>query len=161
MNTRIFSVLSSLLLLIPLSSGADGGGGNGGRNTDSLGNTQNNSQQVTADYDAGYQQLKEGNYKAAIKSFKRVISANPDHAMAYNNMAYSYRKLGEFKRAIALYEKALAIAPDLPEAHEYIGEAFVALGRIEEAKKHLTILEKLDPKLAEELREEIARHNRS
>ena len=161
MNARILSILVSLCLLVPLYVGADGGGGNGGGGSETLGNKQVNPQQVTADYEAGYQQLKEGDYKAAIKSFKRVIDANPDHAMAYNNMAYSYRKLGQFKRAITLYEKALAIAPDLPEAHEYIGEAFVALGRIEEAKKHLAILEKLDPRLAEELREEIARHNRS
>jgi tetratricopeptide (TPR) repeat protein len=159
MNTRLFSLIGSLLLLIPLSVGADGG--NGGSGSEALGNKSSTSQQVTADYETGYQQLKGGNYKAAIKSFKRVISANPDHAMAYNNMAYSYRKLGEFKRAIALYEKALAIAPNLPEAHEYIGEAFVALGQIEEAKKHLAILEKLDPKLAEDLRAEIARHHRS
>jgi tetratricopeptide (TPR) repeat protein len=161
MNARILSVLGSLLLLVPLSVGADSGGGNGGGGSEALGNKQVNPQQVTADYEVGYRQLKEGNYKAAIKSFKRVIDAKPDHAMAYNNMAYSYRKLGQFKRAIPLYEKALAITPDLPEAHEYIGEAFVALGRIDEAKKHLAILEKLDPKLAEDLREEIARHNRS
>ena len=152
MNARILSILGSLLLLVPLSVGADGGGGNGGGGSEALRNKQVNPQQVTADYEVGYRQLKEGNYKAAIKSFKRVIDANPDHAMAYNNMAYSYRKLGQFKQAIPLYEKALAIAPDLPEAHEYIGEAFVALGRIDEAKKHLAILEKLDPKLAEELR---------
>jgi tetratricopeptide (TPR) repeat protein len=161
MNTRLLAVLGSLLLLVPLSVGADSGGSNGGGGSEALGKKQVNPQQVTADYEAGYRQLKEGNYKAAIKSFKRVIDANPDHAMAYNNMAYSYRKLGQFKQAIPLYEKALAIAPDLPEAHEYIGEAFVALGRIDEAKKHLAILEKLDPKLAEELREEIARHSRS
>jgi tetratricopeptide (TPR) repeat protein len=116
---------------------------------------------VLADYEAGYQQLKAGEYKAAIKAFKRVIDANPNHAMAYNNMAYSYRKLGKFKHAISLYEKALTLEPDLPEAHEYIGEAFIALGRIDEAKKHLAILEKLDPRLAEELRAELTRQNRS
>ena len=105
--------------------------------------------------------LKDGKYKAAIKSFKRAIKENPNHAMAYNNMAYSYRKLGQFDEAIALYEKALAIDPNLAEAHEYMGEALIAVGRIEDAKKHLAILEKLDPKLAEELREEITRHQRS
>jgi tetratricopeptide (TPR) repeat protein len=156
MYTRIFALLYAVLLMIPLSVEADGGGG-----SETLSNTQVNPQQVLADYDTGYRQMKAGEYKAAIKSFKRVIDANPNHAMAYNNMAYSHRKLGEFKRAIPLYEKALALEPNLPEAHEYIGEAFVALGRIEEAKKHLVILEKLDPKLADELREEIARHNRS
>jgi tetratricopeptide (TPR) repeat protein len=149
-------IIGSLLLLVPLSVAADSGG-----SSEAPGNTPANPQQVQADYNAGYRQLQDGKYKAAIKSFKRVIAANPNHAMAYNNMAYSYRKLGEFKRAIPLYEKALAIDPNLPEAHEYIGEAFLALGRIEDAKKHLAILEKLDPRLAEELREEIARHQRS
>jgi tetratricopeptide (TPR) repeat protein len=80
--------------------------------------------------------------------------------MAYNNMGYSYRKLKQYDKAIELYEKSLAIDPNLAEAHEYIGEAYLELGKITEAKKHLAILEKLDPKLAEELRAEIARHDR-
>ena len=156
MSTRLLSLLSIVLLAIPLSVGADGGG-----SSETSSTKQVDPQRVIADYDAGYRQMKAGEYKAAIKSFKRVLDANPNHAMAYNNLAYSHRKLGEFKRAIPLYEKALALEPNLPEAHEYIGEAYVALGRIDEAKKHLAILEKLDPKLAEELRAEIARNNRS
>jgi tetratricopeptide (TPR) repeat protein len=156
MYTRLLLLLSLVLLVLPLHVGADAGG-----TSDTPPAKQADPQRVFADYDAGYRQMKAGDYKAAIKSFKRVIDANPNHAMAYNNLAYSHRKLGEFKRAIPLYEKALALEPNLPEAHEYIGEAYVALGRIDEAKKHLAILEKLDPKLAEELRAEIARHNRS
>jgi tetratricopeptide (TPR) repeat protein len=161
MNARTLSFLCGLLLLLPLYVSADGGGDGGGSGSDNPWNKQTNSKEVLADYEAGYQQLKAGEYKAAIKAFKRVIDANPNHAMAYNNMAYSYRKLGKFKHAISLYEKALTLEPDLPEAHEYIGEAFIALGRIDEAKKHLAILEKLDPRLAEELRAELTRQNRS
>jgi tetratricopeptide (TPR) repeat protein len=159
MDTRLLAFLCGLLLFVPLSAHADAGGGGGGADPSS--NRAVDAKKVMADYDTGYRQMKAGDYKAAIKAFKRVIDANPNHAMAYNNLAYSYRKLGDYKRAIPLYEKALALEPNLPEAHEYIGEALVALGRLDEAKKHLAILEKLDPRLAEELREEIARHNRS
>jgi hypothetical protein len=34
------------------------------------------------------------------------------------------------------------------------------MGNIEEAKQHLTILQTLDPKLAEELRADIARYDK-
>jgi tetratricopeptide (TPR) repeat protein len=149
-------LLCGLLFLVPTRGHTDAGS-----STDNPWNKQVDPQQVTADYESGYRQVQAGDYKAAIKSFKRVLDANPNHALAYTNMAYSYRKLGDYKRAVSLYEKALALEPNLPEAHEYMGEALLALGRIEEAQKHLLILEKLDPKLAEELREEIARRKRS
>ena len=50
--------------------------------------------------------------------------------------------------------------PKLAEAHEYLGEAYLEMGNIEEAKQHLTILQTLDPKLAEELRADIARYDK-
>lgn len=156
MKTHIFMFLGSLLLIIPLYAGADGGP----EPTDA-GKQQATPQQTQADYAEGYRYLKAGEYKAAIKAFKRVIDADEAHAMAYTNMAYCYRQLSNFKKAIKLYEKALAINPNLAEAHEYLGGALLELGKVEEAKKHLTILQRLDPKLAEELRADIARRERS
>jgi len=75
-------------------------------------------------------------------------------------MGYSYRKLKQYEKAIDLYIKALMLDPKLAEAHEYIGEAYLEMGNIAEAKQHLSILEQLDPKLAEELRAEIARYDK-
>ena len=155
MPVRTLTLLCSLLLL-PLVAGADSGNG-----SDDPFNQPVDAAQVTADYDAGYRQVKAGSYKAAIKSFKRVVRANPDHAMAYTNMAYAYRKLGRYAKAVKLYKKALRLEPNLAEAHEYMGEALLALGKVEAAKRHLAILERLDPKLAEDLRADIARHQRS
>ncbi len=145
-----------LLLCLPIGVSADGGD-----SSDTPFNEKVNPKQVTAAYDAGYRQMKAGQYSDAIADFKTVIKLSPEHAMAYTNMAYSYRKLGKFKRAIKLYKKALAIAPDLAEAHEYMGGALLQLGKIDKAKKHLAILEKLDPKLAQSLREDISRKETS
>jgi tetratricopeptide (TPR) repeat protein len=153
---RILTLFLGLLLLGSVSVYADAGD-----SSDNLWNNQSGSVNVTADYEAGYRLLKDGDYKSAIKSFKQVIAGNPKHAMAYTNMAYAYRKLGRYKKAVKLYEKALAIEPNLAEAHEYMGEALLGLGKVDEAKKHLAILEKLDPKLAEELRADIQHHERS
>lgn len=149
-------ILCGLCLLLPALASADAGNGGGS----SPSSTAPNPQQITANYDTGYRALQAGDYKAAIRAFQKVLDADPNHAMAYTNMAYSYRRLGNYKKAIGLYNKALALHPDLAEAHEYLGAALAATGKIADAKRHLTILEKLNPELAEELRVEIAKHER-
>ncbi len=153
---RVLVVLCATMFLAPLSASADGGD-----SSDTAFNQQVNPEQVTAAYTDGYQRMKAGQYKDAIKAFKRVIKLNDQHAMAYTNMAYSFRKLGKYRRAVKLYKKALAIEPNLAEAHEYMGAALLAMGKVKQAKAHLATLEKLDNKLAESLRAEIARHDRS
>ena len=114
-----------------------------------------------SDYDVAYDLMKVGRFLQAIDAFKKVIAADPTHAMAYTNMAYSYRRMGQYERAIKLYRKALDLQPDLAEAHEYMGEALLTVGKVSEAKSHLAILEELDATLAEELRAKIARHDSS
>jgi len=151
-----------LLLVAPLLARADSGGPDTGGSSpwDRPETKQASPQQAQTEYEKGYRYLKAGDYKKAIKAFESVLKENPSHAMAYNNMGYAYRKLQQYDTAIALYEKALRLDPNLAEAHEYIGEAYLGLGKIAEAKKHLAILEKLDAKLAAELRAEIARHDK-
>lgn len=151
-----------LLLVAPLVARADGGGPSGGSSSrwDSPQEKHASPQKVQAEYETGYRYLKAGEYKKAITSFENVLKENPSHAMAYSNMGYSYRKLKQYNKAIELYGKALMLDPNLAEAHEYLGEAYLELGNIAEAKQHLTILEKLNPTLAEELRTEIARYDK-
>ena len=153
---RLFVALCALVFMAPLSTIADSGDP-----ADTSFNKKVNPEQVTAAYTDGYQLMKAGQYEEAIEAFKQVIKLNDQHAMAYTNMAYSYRKLGKYRRAVKLYGKALDIEPNLAEAHEYLGAALLAMGKVEKAKSHLAILEKLDHKLAESLRAEIARHDRS
>ncbi len=153
---RFVTVLCCCMFLLPLSAGADGGD-----TADTPFNKEVSPEQVTAAYKHGYNLMKASQYKDAIGAFKRVIELNDQHAMAYTNMAYSFRKLGKYRRAVRIYKKALAIEPHLAEAHEYMGTALLAMGKVKKAKKHLAILEKLDNKLAESLRAEIARYDRS
>lgn len=159
MHRKVWLVVfcGSALLMNSLHVGADSGGPSGGSPFDAPQEKQASPSKAQAEYEAGYRSLKAGEYKKAIQSFEKVVKDNPSHALAYSNMGYSYRKLGQYDKAITLYDKALGLEPNLAEAHEYIGEAYLGMGKIDEAKKHLAILEKLDPKLADELRTAMAR----
>lgn len=151
---RVGLFLCCLVLSFPVLAKADGGNSTSGTSASAPLN-------VKKEYETGYNAMKGGDYKAAIHSFQQVIDAEPKHAMAYTNMAYSYRQLGNYKKAVNLYKRALDLQPNLAEAHEYMGAALVALGKIAEARQHLTILEQLNPQLAEQLRAEIAKRERS
>lgn len=153
MRQVCLALMCGFLLVVPGLTLANEGGMTEGSALDPLAQP--------TDYEIGYDLLKAGRFLQAIEAFKKVIAADPTHAMAYTNMAYSYRRMGQHERAIKLYQRALDLQPDLAEAHEYMGEALLTVGKVSEAKSHLAILEGLDAALAEELRAKIARHDSS
>jgi len=76
-------------------------------------------------YEKGTAQVKDKNYKQAIKTFKKALKKDKQNADVHNMLAFSYRKSGNLEKAFSHYEKALNIRPEFPEAREYLGEAHI------------------------------------
>jgi Tfp pilus assembly protein PilF/4-amino-4-deoxy-L-arabinose transferase-like glycosyltransferase len=60
----------------------------------------------------GTMRFDEGNYREAIRLFKKGLSYKPDHFVLNNNIAGAYYKRGDTKRARRHWEKCLEIDPD-------------------------------------------------
>ena len=58
---------------------------------------------------------------AAVKSFEKAISINPDFAEAHNNLGNVLKELGQLDASIKSFEKTLAIKPDYAIAHFNLG----------------------------------------
>ena len=63
---------------------------------------------------------------------------------------FSQRKLGDYENGLKNYLKALELDPNHKGAHEYLGQLYVETGKMEKAREHLVILERLCPKGCEE-----------
>jgi len=91
-------------------------------------------------FDRGQTAFKNGNWKDAVKNFKKVVAEDSKNADAYNLMGYSYRRMGEADSAFDAYAKALDIDPKHRGAHEYLGQTFLLVGDADKARAHLAIL---------------------
>jgi tetratricopeptide (TPR) repeat protein len=74
---------------------------------------------------AGIVQQLAGRFDAALASFSRANTLNPDYHLGYNSAGYTYEKMGQLEKAQATYELAIqALFRDLtrqadgPEASE-------------------------------------------
>lgn len=63
---------------------------------------------------------KNGQRKAAIEQYERLVKANPKNALALNNLAALYQSEKD-PRALATAEQAYALAPDSPVAADTLG----------------------------------------
>ncbi|MCK5158949.1 MAG: tetratricopeptide repeat protein, partial [Candidatus Heimdallarchaeota archaeon] len=64
----------------------------------------------------GLEALRKNKNEKAIEYFDRVIAAESENTMAWNNKGVALRKLGKIEDAINCYNKALSIDPDLSRA---------------------------------------------
>lgn len=66
---------------------------------------------------AGLQSLKQGDVRAAIKSFDDAIRENPRDVQGYLILGQTYMHLKDFNRAIDTFAVATRIAPENGQAH--------------------------------------------
>ena len=102
-------------------------------------------------YKKATKQLKEEDYKSALKTLKKYTKSKKKDADGWTLLAFTNRKLKNYSEAESLYTKALNLDPDNTVAIEYQGELFVELGRLEEANANLAKLKELCPNSCEEL----------
>ena len=102
-------------------------------------------------YKKATKQLKEEDYKSALKTLKKYTKSKKKDADGWTLLAFTNRKLKNYNEAESLYIKALNLDPESKIAIEYQGELFVELGRMEEANANLAKLRELCPNSCKEL----------
>ena len=128
-------------------------------NDNSSGSTKSSGN--TEHFDRGQKAFKNGDWKDAVKNFKKAVADDSKNAEAYNLMGYSYRRMGKADSAFAAYAKALDIDPKHRGAHEYLGQTYLLVGDAGKARRQLEILTDLCGKQCVEtvkLRKAIERH---
>ncbi len=54
---------------------------------------------------------RQGRAEDAIQGYSRVLSLDPNHADAYNNLGVALRSQGRSAAAVACYKRAIALNP--------------------------------------------------
>jgi superkiller protein 3 len=104
-----------------------------------------------AEYNRGVRARVVKDWVTAIDAFKKVVTARPKFADAWNELGFALRNVGRYPESLDAYDEALRLKPNYPEAIEYLGEAYVKLGRMDDARKMLERLQKLDARRAQDL----------
>ena len=89
---------------------------------------------------------KQGDYDAALTSYRLALRDKPDDFKVLQNMAIAYTKTGRADEAIRAYRRALDLEPSLSGAH--YGLAFLLLKRddVDGAVHHLEAFLRQPPK---------------
>jgi tetratricopeptide (TPR) repeat protein len=87
--------------------------------------------------------VTRAHWQQAIDELTQIIAIEPNNADAHNLLGYSHRlnTPPNLTQSFKHYRQALAINPNHRGAHEYIGRAYLQENQIDNAKKHLSILE--------------------
>lgn len=70
----------------------------------------------------------QGKFDAAVESYRKALSFQPNDAMAHNNLGNALQAQGKLDEAIRSYQKALTLMPDFAQAHSNMGLALQAQG---------------------------------
>ena len=110
------------------------------------------------DNPAGWQLLAQsyraaGDSNRAVNVLENALLALRDSALTHYMLGESYVDLERYDEAAAAYRAAVKIEERFPAAWFGLAKAYRRLGRVAEAREAEVRLEKLDPKLAQRLRD--------
>lgn len=112
--------------------------------------------EARAAYAAAVGLINQERYDEALDALARAGAGVGPHPDILNYMGFANRKLGRHDQALAYYGQALLIDPRHVGANEYLGELYLEMGRLEDARRQLAVLDRLCPYGCAE-REELAR----
>jgi tetratricopeptide (TPR) repeat protein len=80
---------------------------------------------------------RQGDYDAALTSYRLALRQKPDDVRILENMAIAYTRLSRHDEAIRCYRRALEIRPDLAGAHYGLAFLLLRRGDRDGAARHL------------------------
>ncbi len=80
---------------------------------------------------------RQGDYDAALTSYRLALREKPNDVRILENMAIAYSKLGQMDEAVRCYRRALSIDPKLSGAHYGLAFLLLKRGEISDAAFHL------------------------
>ena len=80
---------------------------------------------------------RQGDYDAALTSYRLALRDKPDDYRVLQNMAIAYTKTGRTEEAVRSYRRALEIRPTLSGAHYGLAFLLLKRGDRDGARRHL------------------------
>jgi Flp pilus assembly protein TadD len=108
--------------------------------------TKRDSENPEAHQVTGLAHLAMNNLPPAIASFRRVLSLQPDHGYAMNNLGLAYLRANMNEEAVETLEEAAEHLSSVAYVHNNLGIAYQRLGRAEEARQAFQDAMDLSPK---------------
>ena len=102
-----------------------------------------NPDDAVAEYQVGQILLAEQNSPAAAARFERAISLNPEFVEALVALAKTKSDAKKYAEAIPLLERAAKLQPTSESAHYSLMLAYRNAGRIDDAQREKSVLDKL------------------
>ena len=92
---------------------------------------------------------RQGDYDAALTSYRLALRDQPSNHKVLQNMAIAYTKMGQTDQAIKCYRGALQVQPKLSGAHYGLAFLLLKKGEVDDAAYHLDAF-LMDPPKSEE-----------
>ncbi|MFI5180437.1 MAG: tetratricopeptide repeat protein [Thermoanaerobaculia bacterium] len=73
----------------------------------------------------------------AISDLEKLLSLNPNYALAYNMLGYYWLSQGNYTKAEEYLRRYRFLAPDQANPNDSLGELYLSIGRYEEAEEFL------------------------